>query len=85
MAESDIDTGKHYRFEYGGVKLDPYRIFRVYGITDPALQHAIKKLLVAGGRGRKDVSQDIEESIQSLQRWQDMQLEDETYAFCKQI
>ena len=79
------DKGKHYRFEYGGVKMDPYRIFTVYGIADPALQHAIKKILVAGGRGQKDATQDVEEAMQSLNRWQEMQIEDEAYALKESI
>ena len=43
------DSGAYYRKEFKGVKLDPYRILRVYGINHPAQQHAIKKLLRAGG------------------------------------
>lgn len=70
------DPGKHYRFTYKGVKLDPYRIFKVYEITDPAIQHAIKKLLVMGGRGKKSPAQDVNEAIASLQRWLEMQAED---------
>uniref|UniRef100_A0A6M3IL91 Uncharacterized protein n=1 Tax=viral metagenome TaxID=1070528 RepID=A0A6M3IL91_9ZZZZ len=42
------DPGKHYRYEYKGAKLDPYRILEVYSIAHPAQQHAIKKLLRAG-------------------------------------
>ena len=44
------DTGKHYRFEYNGIKLDPYRIFEIYDITDAKAQHAIKKLLRMEGK-----------------------------------
>lgn len=70
------DTGKHYRYQYKGIQIDPYRIFRVYGITDPAIQHAVKKLLVAGSRGSKSTAQDIQESIDALARWQSMEQED---------
>jgi hypothetical protein len=41
------------------------------------LQHAIKKLLCAGGRGAKDMEQDVQEAMDTLERWQDMQVEDE--------
>ena len=34
-------------------KLDIYRILKLYEVSDPCLQHAIKKLLCAGKRGVK--------------------------------
>ncbi|APU89128.1 conserved hypothetical protein [Virus Rctr71] len=68
-------TGKHYSYEYKGLCIDPYRIFRIYKITDPCLQHAIKKLLRAG-RGSKPLLQDINEVISTLERMKDMMKED---------
>lgn len=65
----------HYRYEYQGVKLDPYRILQVYDITHPAHQHAIKKLLRAG-RSIKDTRRDVAEVILALQRWLEMMDED---------
>lgn len=65
------DSGKHYRFMFGGVRMDPYRIFSVYGIAHPAQQHAIKKLLRAG-RSVKTLDQDIDEAIDTLNRWKEM-------------
>ncbi len=65
--------------------VDVYRICTLYNITDPCIQHAIKKLLVAGGRGAgKDIGKDIQESIDSLKRWQEMRTEEETYVFKSQ-
>ena len=61
----------HYRFQFNGVKLDPYRILEVYGIHHPAHQHAIKKLLRAG-KSIKDLEQDIDEVILTLNRWKEM-------------
>lgn len=60
--------------------LDAYRVLERFGIRHPALQHAIKKLLVAGGRGAKDVDQDVQEAIDSLERFQDMRKEDSVEA-----
>ena len=57
-------------------KLDIYRILSLYDVTDPCLQHAIKKLLCAGKRGVKNQIQDINEAILSLQRLLEMQGED---------
>lgn len=65
----------HYDFKYRGIQLDPYRILEIYGITHPAQQHAIKKLLRAG-RGHKTIHEDVEEVIESLKRWQEMVQED---------
>lgn len=60
--------------------IDLYRIFKLFDITDPCLQHAIKKLMVAGGRvGGKDISQDVTEAIASLVRWQEMRKEEQSY------
>lgn len=57
-------------------KLDIYRILKLYDVSDPCLQHAIKKLLCAGKRGVKNQIQDINEAILSLKRFVEMQGED---------
>ena len=57
-------------------KLDIYRILKLYEVSDPCLQHAIKKLLCAGKRGVKNQTQDINEAILSLKRFLEMQGED---------
>lgn len=69
---------KHYAYEYKGVKLDPYRIFRVYDITAPEQQHAIKKLLRAG-KSVKPLMQDIDETIATLERWKQILNEDNNH------
>lgn len=66
----------HYNYSYKGINLDPYRILSVYGITCPAQQHAIKKLLRAGN-SVKELKQDIQEVIDALQRKLEMLKEDE--------
>ncbi len=58
--------------------IDVYRVLQLFGVTDPCLQHAAKKLLVAGGRGAKDIEQDVQEAIDTLTRWQDMRIEEKT-------
>lgn len=69
-------VGKHYVFDFQGVRLDPYRILAVYGITHPAHQHALKKLLRAGN-AHKTLRQDIDEVIGTLERWKGMLDEEE--------
>lgn len=67
----------HYYKDVSNLEyIDIYRVLSLYNVIDPCLQHAIKKLLVAGGRGAgKDMKRDIREAIDSLERWQDMQNE----------
>jgi hypothetical protein len=60
--------------------VDVYRVLELFGVTDPCLQHAIKKLLVAGGRGAKPAPKDIAEAIVTLTRWQQMRQEEERAA-----
>lgn len=68
----------HYHKSVVGLEsIDVYRVLELYGVTDPCFQHAIKKLLVAGGRGAKDTAKDIQEAIDTLQRWQEMQIENQ--------
>lgn len=57
--------------------IDVYRVLALFNVTDPCIQHAVKKLLVAGGRGAgKDLGKDVQEAIDSLQRFQEMRDED---------
>lgn len=55
--------------------IDVYRVLELWKVSDPCLQHAIKKLLVAGDRGVKDIEKDVKEAIVTLNRWQQMQAE----------
>lgn len=55
--------------------IDIYRVIDLYAITDPCLQHAFKKISCAGGRGVKDTAKDVQEAIDSLLRYQEMQRE----------
>lgn len=56
--------------------VDVYRVLELFEVVDPCLQHAIKKLLVAGERGHKDMGKDVQEAIDTLERWQAMRRED---------
>ena len=60
--------------------VDVYRILHLFNVTDPCLQHAIKKLLVAGGRGAKDIEKDVSEATATLIRWQEMRTEEATHS-----
>lgn len=57
--------------------IDVYRVLTLFNVTDPCIQHAVKKLLVAGGRGAgKDIGRDVQEAIDSLERFKEMRVED---------
>ena len=73
----DNPTPGYYNYEYKGLKLDPYRITEIYGITNPAQQHAVKKLLRAGNKPGNETVQEIDEVIKSLVRWKEMIKEDQ--------
>lgn len=48
--------------------VDVYRTLSSFNVTDPACQHAIKKLLCMGLRGHKDVITDLDDAIDSLNK-----------------
>jgi len=69
------DAGKHYRYDFKGVKIDPYRIASVYQVTDPALFTILKKTL-RQGRAHKDLTQDLRDIICAAERKLEMMKED---------
>lgn len=56
--------------------IDIYRVLELWDVKDPAIQHAIKKLMVAGGRGVKDLLKDYKEAKVSIERAEAMKEED---------
>ena len=56
--------------------LDVYRVLKLFNVTDPGEQHAVKKILCSGIRGNKSHEQDIREAIDSLNRSLQMIKED---------
>lgn len=58
--------------------IDVYRVLLIFGVDDPCIAHAIKKLLVAGKRGVKAVATDVHEAIVALERWEIMRDEEGT-------
>jgi hypothetical protein len=79
--DSLVIKHSHYHKDVTNLKsIDVYRVIKLWDVTDPAIAHAIKKLLAAGNRGAgKDVAQDIQEAIESLIRWQEMSKENEQH------
>lgn len=60
-------TNKYQREIKPGVYVDVYDIADAYELS-PAIYHAVKKLLIPGGRGAKSEVQDLQEAIGSVQR-----------------
>lgn len=56
----------HRRVEAGW--LDVYDVLALFGVVNPGVQHAIKKLLMPGLRGAKAAEQDLWEAKQSVER-----------------
>jgi len=59
-------------WDEGGVKhavpVDVYDVLAAFGVTCPAIAHAVKKLLCPGKRGHKDRATDLTEAIASIER-----------------
>lgn len=80
LAVSDVVLRKasqspypHYFKDVSGVDaIDLYHVAKLYEINDPALFHAFKKIACAGKRGAKDQAQDVQEAIDALKRWQEL-------------
>jgi hypothetical protein len=61
-------TLNNYQRPCKGVYIDVYDVLVAFKVTNPASQHAIKKILASGQRGVKDFEQDLLEAIASLKR-----------------
>lgn len=60
----------------GSEVVDVYDVLMAFNVTNPATQHAIKKLLMPGNRGHKDKITDLKEAHQSIARAIELENED---------
>lgn len=51
-----------------GIEIDVYDVLDGFKVYNPAIQHAVKKLLMGGNRGYKSLEQDYLEAIESIKR-----------------
>ena len=56
-----------------GVFVDVYDVLFAWRVTNPALQHLIKKALQPGERGHKDLETDLQDIIDSAVRAKDLE------------
>ena len=66
-------TPSKYTKQIHGVSVDVYDVLMAWGVTNPALQHLIKKALQCGDRGHKDKQQDLQDIIDSAIRAQELE------------
>lgn len=62
---SEIPIGGKYVVT---IEIDIYDVLKAWNVTNPAIQHAIKKLLQPGDRGHKDKLTDLREASKSIDR-----------------
>lgn len=64
------------------VRTDVYRVLTAFVVISPAIQHAVKKLLCAGIRGKGNEVQDLEEARDCITA-RLLELEQEEFAYAK--
>lgn len=67
-AELENNKSKYHREIKKGVMVDVYDVLSAFEVANPAMQHALKKMLAPGKRGAKSTIQDMKEAIQSIER-----------------
>lgn len=65
---------KYLREIKPGVFVDVYDVLMAWNVTNPALQHLIKKALQAGERGHKSREQDLQDIIDSAIRAKELEI-----------
>lgn len=77
--EKELKLVEKYPHYYKDIRhlniIDIYRFFDLFEVTDPCIQHSMKKLAVGGKRGTKGYEKDIKEAMDTLKRWEYMQEE----------
>jgi hypothetical protein len=55
-------------------EIDVYGVIETFGLTCPARQHALKKILLAGDRGKNDTIDDLKEARDAISRAIELQV-----------
>jgi hypothetical protein len=66
-------VNKYLREIKPGVWVDVYDVLAAWGVSNPALQHLVKKALQPGGRGHKTVLQDLDDVVASAARARELE------------
>ena len=65
-------SNKYQREIKPGVFVDVYDVLQAFNVTNPALQHLVKKALAVGQRGHKDTAEDLQDIVDSALRAQEL-------------
>lgn len=71
--EQPAITPSKYTKTIHGVSVDVYDVLQAWSVSNPALQHLIKKALQCGQRGHKDNAQDLQDIIDSAIRAKELE------------
>lgn len=71
--ETHDATINKYTRDCKGVQVDVYDVLQAFDVTNPALQHLIKKALCVGIRGHKTKQQDLQDIIDSAIRAKELE------------
>lgn len=66
-------NNKYQREIKPGVFVDVYDVLQAFEVTNPALQHLVKKALAVGQRGHKDAAEDLQDIVDSALRAQELE------------
>jgi hypothetical protein len=66
--EPELTKKNKYEVNCKEITIDVYDVLNSFNVQNPAIQHAIKKLLKGGERGVKNKVQDYTEAIESINR-----------------
>ena len=66
-------TNKYQREIKPGVFVDVYDVLQAFNVTNPALQHLVKKALAVGQRGYKDTAEDLQDIVDSAVRAKELE------------
>jgi hypothetical protein len=66
--EPELTKKNKYQVNCKEITIDVYDVLKAFNVRNPAIQHAIKKILKGGERGVKSKVQDYTEAIESINR-----------------
>jgi len=76
-SKTETQNHTHYFKDVSNIDtIDVYRVLDLFDVNQPAIQHAVKKLLCGGKRGTKNTIEDYQEAIDSIKRAIEMTRED---------
>lgn len=73
----DMGLNPKYNRPCKSVTIDVYDVLQAFNVTNPALQHLVKKALAVGQRGHKDKMEDLRDILASAQRAIELEESDE--------